>query len=177
MNITPEMNIIPEFSRPILVEQLGTGLKTFKLQADPAECEALAKRFDIVALKSLMAVVQLKVLAGGDLVRLHGQFNAHVIQACVVTLEPVESHLDEAFDLVYGPPPDNDEGDEIVIDMAADDPPEPIVGGAIDIGEAVAEHLALALPPFPRAAGAEFVAVEEPERPNPFAALEALKKK
>ena len=71
---------------------------------------------------------------------------------------------------------------EIAIDIEADDAPEPLVAGGVDVGEAVAERLALALDPYPRKPGASFdTPPEEPgdaseSRPNPFAALEKLKK-
>ncbi|HLN22997.1 MAG TPA: DUF177 domain-containing protein [Patescibacteria group bacterium] len=169
-----------ELSRPVSVVQLGTGEKTFKIETDAAEREALAKRFDIVAVTALTAVVRLKVLPGGAIVRLLGRFQADVVQSCVISLDPVPAHLDEEFELTYGPEPD-DEAEEIVLDLDAQDPPEPIVDGEIDIGEAVAEHLALALEPFPRAPGAVFAeGGEEPAeapRPNPFAVLAGLKKK
>ena len=80
-----------------------------------------------------------------------------------------------------------DDKDEVDLSLDEEDPPDPIVGGIIDIGEAVAEHLALALEPFPRAPGAEFQAAEflkstdkiiEPakETRNPFAVLASLRK-
>jgi uncharacterized metal-binding protein YceD (DUF177 family) len=169
-----------ELSRPIQVVQLGTGEKTFKIVTDAAEREALAKRFDILGVTALTAVVRLKVLPGGVIVRLHGRFEADVVQSCIITLDPVPAHLDEEFELTYGPEPD-DEAEEIVLDLDAQDPPEPIIDGIIDIGEAIAEHLALALEPFPRAPGAVFAeGGDEPAetlRPNPFAVLAGLKKK
>jgi len=63
-----------------------------------------------------------------------------------------------------------------VIDFAADDPPDPVTDGLIDVGEAAIEHLALVIDPFPRAADARFDAPpetpsSEPELPSPFAAL------
>ena len=172
--------IEPELSRMISVDQLGTGEKTIKVEAGPDERAALSDRFGILSITALTAAVRLKVMPGGVKVRLRGHIEAEVVQACVVTLEPVAAHVVEDFELYYGPEAD-EEGEEIVIDVMAEDPPEPIIGGAIDIGEAVAEHLALALEPFPRAPGAQFTEVsEEPEealRPNPFAALAALQKK
>ena len=43
-----------------------------------------------------------------------------------------------------------------VIEPDAEEPPQPFVDGAIDIGEAVAEQLAIELDPGPRAPGAVF---------------------
>ncbi len=177
-----------EFSRPVMVDKLGPAEKVFEIEAKPDERKALAERFGIIEVGSLKAVIRLKLISGGPMVRLRGRFEADVIQTCVVTLEPVPAHLEEEFELTYGPEAEQDE-EEIVIDLEIVDPPELIEGGAIDIGEAAAEHLALALDPFPRAPGATFdspaeetevedsAPVEDAEKPNPFAALAALKKK
>ena len=75
----------------------------------------------------------------------------------------------------YGPPEGEPEtpGDE-------DEPAfEPLAGDRIDIGEAVAQELALALPPFPRVAGTSIETelggdAEPPRGPGPFAGLARL---
>ncbi|HVI52236.1 MAG TPA: DUF177 domain-containing protein [Candidatus Sulfotelmatobacter sp.] len=180
--ILEDDGIAPEFSRPILVDSLSVAERTYEIEATEDECRVLAERFGILSIQSLSATVRLRVLPGGDLVRARGSFTAAVHQACVVTLEPVPEAIEESFELLYGPEPD-EESEEIVVDLEVTDPPEPIINNSIDIGEAVAEHLALALDPFPRAPGAEFVEVTEEEapepeeKPNPFAVLAALKKK
>lgn len=170
----------PEFHRPIAVDRLGHQEKAFEIEADAAERDALARRFGIIAVEALQATVRLRLVAGGSMVSLKGRFVADVVQTCVVTLEPVPGHLEEEFTLTYGTP-EPDESPEVVVDLDAEDPPEPIDNGIIDIGEATAEHLALALDPFPRAAGASFKTIDdgpaEESKPHPFAALAALKKK
>ena len=98
------------------------------------------------------------------------------MQSCVVTLEPVPADIDETFTLFY-----TDEtapaGHSVDLPMEDEAWPEPIVGGAIDIGEAVAQQLAVALDPYPRAPGAtldpRYDADQEagPARANPFAEL------
>jgi uncharacterized metal-binding protein YceD (DUF177 family) len=62
-------------------------------------------------------------------------------------------------------------------EMLGEDPPEPIVNGAIDLGALATEFLMLALDPYPRKEGAVFEPVIAPVDPadHPFAALEALK--
>ena len=67
--------------------------------------------------------------------------------------------------------------DEEDDEMRVDDPPEPIVNGAIDIAALATEFLVLALDPYPRKEGAMFEPVIAPVDPadHPFAALEALK--
>jgi hypothetical protein len=59
----------------------------------------------------------------------------------------------------------------------ADEPPEPLIGGAIDLGAIAAEFLMLGIDPYPRKPGAEFAApARETDSERPFAALAALKK-
>jgi hypothetical protein len=94
----------------------------------------------------------------------------------VVTLEPFPSHVEDSFAVDFGDAAET-EADEIDVDMDQD-PPEPIVGGVIDIGELTAQYLSLALDPYPRSPG---VAMEEvwsdadPGALSPFAVLEGLK--
>lgn len=166
--------VVPEFSRPFGVERVGHGGKTVNLTAEEAECRALAGRFGILAVDSLTA--RLTVRAVGPLFLVEGRLSARVVQSCVVTLEPVAAAIEEAFQVTFGANTPVDD-QEVVIDLDAEDPPDPIIDGHIDLGEVVAEHLALALDPFPRAPGAQFVAPGDDEPANGFAALAALRKK
>lgn len=163
----------PEFSRPLPVDRIGGGKKSFAVTAEPAECRALAERFGLLAIDALSA--QLTAQAIGPLIHLAGRLSARVLQACVITLEPVAAAIDEPFHITFGPEIP-EEGDEIVIDLEAEDPPEPITDGRIDLGEVVAEHLALALDPFPRAPGARFEAPGDEQTSNPFGLLAAFRK-
>ena len=62
--------------------------------------------------------------------------------------------------------------------VAADDAPEPLVGGVVDLGVVATEFLALGIDPYPRKSGVEFTApaAADDDSPHPFAALAALKK-
>ena len=169
-----------EFSRPIEVDGIGARERGFAIEADPVEREALAHRLGLIDLPALSARLRAKWVAGGTLLRLRGVLSADVVQECVVTLEPVPAHIEEEFELFYCTAT-LPMSEEVVLDLEGPDPPDPIENGTIDIGEAVAEQLALALDPFPRADGAVFDQVEKDSapiaRPSPFAALAALKKK
>lgn len=181
------MTVAPEFPRPY---RLGNEPKTLELVATPAECAALARRFAIPGIGSFKAALTLTVENGGT-VRARGRIRAAVTQECIVTLDPVDQRVDAAVDLRIlpdGVPPTDDDPDS----------PDEIesAGGFIDLGEAMAEQLALALDPYPRhpeatlpaelaASGldAEAPAAQraaEPlpgdSRPNPFAALARLKR-
>src|SRR5262249_43903450 len=92
--------------------------------------------------------------AGGGRYLLTGTLRAEVSQACVVTLEPVASIIEDAFEQAFWPPEDMPapKSGEVDLEEAAD--PEPIVAGQIAVGRVVSECLAGALDPYPRAEGA-----------------------
>jgi uncharacterized metal-binding protein YceD (DUF177 family) len=138
-----------EFSRRVPLDGLAAGMSRHGIAAEPDEREALAVRFDLIALDRLAAMVELRRQENGTVV-LEAMFEAEFVQSCVVTLDPVRGTISQRFALRYGPPAS--EGDT---PPAADEPAfEPFSGDAIDIGEAVAQELSLQLPPFPRLPGA-----------------------
>lgn len=165
----------PEFSRPYRAETIGDQPRTVAIEADAGERAALAARFGLVAIDVLSADLVLRRDAVGVTAR--GTVNARVQQACVVTGEPVDATIEEPVALRFT---DHlDDGDAEEVELGADDlDTMPIDNGTIDLGEAAAETMALALDPFPRAPGAAAVLkaagvlTEEEARPaNPFAAL------
>jgi len=173
--------IVPEFSRLIAVDRVGLKEKSFAIEAEAKELKALAARLGIPEAKSVKADITLKLIRGGSIILLKGRVQAALVQNCVVTLDPVETSVDEEFSLTYSMESERDHG-EVVIDMAEEDPPEPVENGQIDIGEAAAEHLALAMDPFPRAPGVTFEAppeppAEQPQKANPFEVLAEHRKK
>ena len=161
----------PEFSRAVPLARLGTEPFRQEISATLGERAALARRFDLVSLDRLDAVVEL-VRQGEDLVLLRAEFEAVFEQTCTVMLDPFASVLVERFALLYGPPEAEDAaagmlGDELAF--------EPLSGDTIDVGEAVAQEFSLALPLFPRSPDATIE--DEPpatEEAGPFAALSQL---
>jgi uncharacterized metal-binding protein YceD (DUF177 family) len=124
-------------------------------------------------LDRLSAQVELRRKVGGFIL-LEAEFEAEFEQVCAVTLEPVRGALSDRFSLVYGPA--RDEASEIV--LSGDEPAfEPLMGDSIDIGEAVAQGLSLALPDFPRDPGASLdeLYTGDPSE-KPFAPLARLAK-
>ena len=174
----------PEFSHGVAVESLTDGETVIDIEADADERAALARRFGLLALDSLTAKVGLTSVDGG-LVRVHGTLAAKVTQACVVTLEPVMTRVEGSFERLYGAGAPEEAGGPIT-DADAEESPEPFTHGAVDVGEAVAEQLALELDPFPRAPGAAFdgfsngsksVGDDDTGDAGPFAVLARLKEK
>ena len=163
----------PEFHRPVALERIPPEGRQEHLRATPAECAALALRFGIVAVNRFSGELLLKPEPAGG-VAIEGRISAEVVQDCVVTLEPVTQQVEEAVHLrILGP------GESYADDPEAPDEVE-APNGVAELGEALAEQLALALDPYPRAPGAalpgaEPEAAEEPAPKTPFAALAALK--
>ena len=157
----------PEFTRPVDVGRLPPGGAVYELEATPAERVALARRFDLLALDRLEAEVRLARLAGG-LLRLSAALKADVAQACVITLEPVHDRIDEPFTVLYRA--GAEAGETAVVLSGVSQLVEPLRGDILDIGEAVAQQLSLALDPYPRAPGAAAAAPAEAQA-SPFAAL------
>lgn len=167
----------PEFSRPHRLDTIGAGESRVAIEADAGERAALARRFGLIALDRLAADYTVRRDAAGILAR--GHLSGAVVQACSVTGDPVPAKIEEDFAIRFLPE-GSAEGDEV--ELSAEDCDTVFyTGGAIDLGEAAAETLALALDPFPRSPGAEAALREagvlSEEEAGPFAALAALKKK
>lgn len=178
----------PEFSRPLVAADLAAGTTELALEADDRERRALAGRFGLLALDLLRATLRLTPSRGGTVVRIAGHLEADVTQACVVTLEPVRSRFGAEFEILYSAeaeaPPEDPRSVTHVFTLE-DEVAEPLVGGIIDVGEAVAEQLSLELDPFPRKEGAVFPGISAPDGNgddgagggSPFAVLAGLKGK
>lgn len=167
----------PEFSRLVRIDTLGEGGRMVEATADAAERAALATRFGLIAIDRLAADAEVR--SEGEIVFAVGRLKAAVVQACVASGEPVPAEIDERFSLKFVPEADG-AGEELELDAEELDTID-YAGGAIDLGEAVAETLALSLDPFPRSPDADAilkaagVLSEDEVVSGPFAALQALK--
>lgn len=176
------------FSRPVSVDSVGDkGLK-LSLNASPEECAMLAEQDGLAGLRDFSVEGEL-IRRGRDRLVARGVVRAIVTQTCVVTLDPFETAIEEAFEVEFAPEAEAEAAYqaamaelEAATDKAAflaeqPDPPDPIIGGKVDVGALASEFLALGLDPYPRKPGAEFAAVIEDEgTEKPFAALAQLKK-
>ncbi|MFL0413016.1 DUF177 domain-containing protein [uncultured Sphingomonas sp.] len=140
----------PEFSRPVRLDTIGEAPRVISVEADAAERAALATRFGLPEIARLAGEFTVRRDAAGILVE--GRVTGAVTQACSITGDPLPATVDEAITLRFVE--EGEEGEEIELDGDAIDV-LPIEGGAIDLGEAAAETLALSLDPFARAPGAE----------------------
>jgi uncharacterized metal-binding protein YceD (DUF177 family) len=163
---------LSEFSRPVALARLGRDPFRLEIGATQGEREKLARRFGLVALDRLSAVVTLARQSGTS-VLLEASFEAEFVQECVVSLEPVRDVVRQRFSLLCGPA----EAAERDIEIDSEEVTfEPIVGDAIDVGEAVAQELSLALPAFPRDPQATLEALSPEVEERPLAALARWRK-
>lgn len=111
------------------------------------------------------------------------RLTADVTQACVVTLEPVKSHLERNFarELDFVGPVRHKAAElvepELVLDVGLEEGPEEIQSLHYDLAIPVLEEYTLSLEPYPRRPGVEFAPPSDPEdRPeSPFAVLKTIK--
>jgi uncharacterized metal-binding protein YceD (DUF177 family) len=171
------MNENNEYSRSWRLDQLGELALAVTLTTEPTEREALAKRFRLLALDQLQASAVL--VRSGDSITATGVIEARVTQSCVATGSPVAAQIYEPFRLRFVPDSATSEAELELSEDDCDIIPYP--GGAIDLGAAVADTLALALDPYPRAVDADAqlkaMGVLGEEDAGPFAALKQLRDK
>ena len=166
------------YSVPVEVHALPPKGRVLRIVADDADRATLASELGLHGIDTLTAELTLAP-HGGDGVRVDGHIAADVLQACVVTLEPVPARVETAVETLFAPPGSALLGGElpveIEVEMDSADPAEPFDGRTIDVGAVIAEFLGLALDPYPRLADAELPAEARDGGASPFAALAALK--
>lgn len=177
----------PEWRHMLRVLELDKPLSV-TIAPSAAERAALAKRCAVPAIESLEA--RLTVAPETGRYHVTGGFKAVLNQACVrsgvaLTVD-LESEVEGWFAEKEGTisfakarkQRDEDMGDQPNFVEESDDP-EPLDNGAIDLGELVAQHLCLAVDPYPVSPGAEPLPEEGTEGKvkldNPFAILGQLR--
>jgi Large ribosomal RNA subunit accumulation protein YceD len=166
---------------PVIVAQIpDTGLHR-DFEADAATREAIALVGGLREVLSANASLDVTPKSGSR-VHVTGRVRARIGQTCVVTLDPIESEIDEPIDLVFAPPEQIPDLSDLVDEVAESeaeipDPPEPIINGVIDLGRLATDALFLAVDPYPRRPDAVFEPPAEATDPDdhPFAALKALR--
>jgi len=170
----------PEFSRLVKLDGLAVNPRAVHIEADQQERLALARRFSLVAIDHLEAGTECFRNESGIFVT--GSLKAAVTQTCVASGEAVPATIEEGFNLRFVAEDQLDVESEEIELSESDCDMMFYSGNAIDIGEAVAETLLLALDPFPRSPTAEAALrasgmVVSEEDIGPFAALKALREK
>lgn len=164
----------PEFSR--VIDRRYITIHPPQLVATPEERAALARRFALVSIARLEANVTLSV--EGDVIEAKGRVVADIVQSCAVSGDDLPATIDEPLTLRFVPEvPIEDE--ELELEESQLDE-IPYAGTTFDLGEAVAQSVALAIDPFATGPNADKVRKEkgllDEGSAGPFAALLALKK-
>jgi Large ribosomal RNA subunit accumulation protein YceD len=155
-----------ELYRPVALSKIGPRGLTIAVRATPEECAAVAARMDLPAIHSLDCRFTLAVETGGVSVSATGRLRAQVTRVCVTSAEDFETTVEDEFTVRFVPTgteredPDPDLPDEI-----------PYEADTIDLGEAAAEQLGLALDPYPRMPGATVPDIGDNDDTSPFAIL------
>lgn len=153
----------PEFSRRVALDRADSA--DVVIEADAAECAAIAARLDVPTLAALRCRFRLQPDRDGALIA-QGHLQAGMTQHCIVTLEPFDVALDERFRVRLVPE------DRLSTDLDPEGDDEiPYSGTMVDLGEVAVEQLALLIDPYPRRPGAELPESATDHSANPFAAL------
>lgn len=165
-----------EFSRVIDIRQIGD--EPIVLEPTEAERRRLAGRFQLSGVNAMQATISLR--REGGKVEAKGQLDASIIQLCAISGEDFPVTISEPIALRFIPFSGERSPDE-EIEISADDCDEiEYEGTSFDLGEAVAQSLALAIDPFAEGPNADKARAEHnlggDVASGPFAALASLKK-
>ena len=133
----------------------GRSATHVKFAPDAGARKAIAAALGLLDLPQMLFDGDIRPSGKRDMV-LSGKLTALAIQPCSVTLEPVRTRIDEQVVRQYLADYQMPEGEEV--EIPEDDTLEAL-GEVIDAAQVAIEALALALPLYPRAPGAELGAV------------------
>ena len=158
------------------VRRIPSAGSRISLVADDEARAGLAQSYDVVSVEAFRIDGMIRSLGPGRF-HLSARIRAEITQECVVTLEPVQTSIDEAVDQEFAQEsnapshmqarrrPDaagDDDDDGIEVDP---DAPEPFRGIQCDVTPFLLECFSLAIPDYPRKRGASVAedAMSEPE--------------
>jgi hypothetical protein len=138
------------------------------IEADAAQRAVLAEEHGLLSVEAYRAEL-LVVSWKRNGVKVSGRVEADITQACIVTLEPVEAHIDEPVEALLLPEDSKlgrqgfEGGGEILLDADGPDSPETFSGDTIDVGALAEQFFGLAIDPYPRKSGAALDAAGDTE--------------
>jgi hypothetical protein len=147
--MTRKSDHAPELAWDLATSDVSERGLSGEREATPEERAAVARALDLLACTRLTAAFTVVPTAAGRY-HLSGTLHADIAQACVVTLDPVESAIEERFEVTFWPEEDMPAPAGGALDLDEEPDPEPIVSGRMAIGRVVFECLAAAVDPFPR---------------------------
>lgn len=169
----------PELSKIVNLSDIGGAALTGQIVADEDQRRALAKRFDLPSIETITADYRLE--AKEHEIKFTGNIQSDLHQACAISGQPFPVQIAEAFNIIFEEKNDSPPSEE-EIELAPEDCDVIEYESAqIDLGEAIAQTLYLALDPYPRGPDADSIAekkgLKSEEEAGPFGALAALKGK
>ncbi len=155
-----------ELTRLVSLSKIGASGLAIVVRATAEECAALAVRMAIPAIRALECYFNLVADEDGAKIYAHGRLRTVATRVCVVSAEDFETLIEDEFDICFVPSgQERDDPDPDLIDEL------PYEAGSLDLGEATAEQLALALDPYPRMDGAVMPWTDDGSDASPFSVL------
>ncbi|WP_455478920.1 DUF177 domain-containing protein [Bartonella sp. B23] len=186
MNVQNVSQMTFALAYPISVCSLpAKGINVY-ICAKQRECAHLAKNHDLVEVKFCEGKFHIFPWKKRG-VRIKGLLRAHIMQLCVVTLEPLENILCENIDVVLVRADSNlmkpkilEDAGELFLDVEELDTPEVFYGDKIDIGAIMEEFFELSINHYPRKEGVRIRMIENLEESeqklSPFSVLKSWKR-
>ncbi len=176
---------VPKTELSRLVKTKGLPADLIVIEADAGERAALASRFGLPGIDSLLAEIALEQRPKA--IRANGTLTAAIRQTCAISGEDFPATIQEVIELRFVEKgtidPALDESSELEVELEADDCDEiEYSGDEFDLGEAIAQTLGLAIDPYAEGPDADTARkaagiTREGEQDGPLAdALAALKK-
>jgi hypothetical protein len=128
------------------------------IEADEQQRAMLAEQHDLLSVEKYRAELLVERWKRNG-IKVTGRVEADITQACIVTLDPLAAHIDEAVDGLFLPEDSKlgregfDGGGEIMLDAEGPDSPETFSGDKIDVGALAEQFFGLAIDPYPRKQG------------------------
>ncbi len=180
-----------EFRRLFNLDRLKKNGSQISIEVSEEECIALAKRFSIskvVSLKADCSISKLSRKEKGDY-KLSVKMTSDIIQQCFMTLNDVKESIFEEISIIFIYQSENIDKDAIgkEIEFEVDEEDLELINNTeVDLGEYVAEYLALSMSSYPRQAevsgkelGCDILNEDtfdaKSEKKNPFNVLQSLK--
>jgi len=157
-------------SHPVQAASVPSEGLDVEIVASPREREAVAALNDVISVESLVARFHVRPF-GADGLEVRGVVDARTTRTCGLTLEPFEEPVHEDVTVRFSPQAPLAGGEHDV----DEDAPDPLIGGAVDLGAVASEFFTLGLDPYPRKPGAAFeTKATSGAAESPFAVLRRL---
>ena len=173
-----------DLSLTLPAAEVSREVAKYTLKATDSQLKDLETRFSVVSIEAIEASVKVYTREGPGIM-VEGSVKAQLVQSCITTLKDVPETIDTPLTLLLVDSETANRMDEDESFMANEEPEyDALEGDTVDIGEIVAQTVAISLNPYPRAEGATLssgknknISVNEPEleKKNPFAILQKLK--